>query len=197
MSEKEGKTYQEYSKFLETTFMRPEVAKLCEVSPLDTFNEEMNEILEAFYKNHDSAVKMLGSIFNSIYTQHNNVFLLSVGIVRDLVAADAARHKLTSCNGKSYNFIIHHCLMAGMFVKIREQVGKKAALYELVHPKFLDPLYRVMSKEMLAAKKKRTIEWYDSTDLAEVEDKQPKQERVLTEEQKKARETADAIFKRK
>ena len=192
MSDKKSKTFEDYTDFLDTKLTKMEVAKLIEVGDLSSFNEEISTILQTFYNHKDNNIKRFGSVFNAIYFQHNSTFTLSQGMANDLVRKDFERHGLKSCDPDAYNDIVHRALAAGIFEKIRDQIGKKAALYKLVMPRYLEPLQRAVGKELLEAKEHKFIEWWDTT---KVEDAPV--ERTYTEEQLKAREVADGLFKRK
>lgn len=193
MSDKKSKTFIEYSNFLDKLFAKEELAKLTEISPLGSFNEEIQDILKTFYNHEDGDVQRLGSVMNAIFTQQNGTFTLSTRLANDLVRNDTKRHGFKSCEQKSYNRIIHKCLIGGIFEKIRDPVGKKAALYKLIDPKSLEALQKSAGVDLLKAKETKFIVWWDST----TPQGEVKVERVLTEEEKKAREIADGIFKRK
>jgi len=195
MADKKGTTYKEYSNFLDVVFADDEVAKLIRVSALEEFNPEMQEILKSLYSYENGNAKRLGSIINAIFTQQNSVFTLSVRMVHRLVKADQPRHGLASCELSAYNDIVHKALNHNVFEKMRDQIGKKAALYKLVHPQWLGALQKQAGKELLLAKEHKFTEWWDAT--SEESDSIQKPERVLTEEQKEARRIADDIFKRK
>lgn len=194
MSDKKSKIYEDHSKFLDENFTKEEMTKLNRVQPLESFNEEIREILKACYDHPDSRIKRLGSILNAIYTQYNTVFMLSVRILRELTPLDIANHGLKSCEGADYNWIIHQCLSLGIFERIRDQVGKKASLFRLVHPRYLDPLYRFVGKEICEAKADKNIEFWDNTNTEGASIK--KDDKPLTEAEKRIKERADDILRR-
>ena len=194
-----SKTFKEYSQFLDTHLAKPERAKLSEVSPLASFDEEIRDILSTFYEHPETNIQKLGSAFNAIYTQQNNVFTLSHRIMNELVGIDSQHHGFKSCDDKAFNDIIHRVLSGGIFERIREPVRQsvgtkgKPGLYKLVHPKFLNPLIRLMGKDLADARESRYISWWDKGLVLSNEEK----EKDLTPEQRRAREIADDIFKRK
>jgi hypothetical protein len=191
MSKQKNTTYQLMTDSLNAIDKKNEVSKLIEISSVESFNEEIQAILLAFYHHEKSYFKRLGTVFNAAFTQQNSVFTFSLGLAQSLIPLDKV-HGLGRPDDKAYNSMIHHGLSGGLFEKIREQVGNKAALYRITHPKILLELELLMGKEARLAKENKFIEWWDSTNPDE-----KRTERILTDEEKKAREIADGIFKRK
>lgn len=192
MDKSKGKTYQLMTDSLDAIKKQNEVSKLIEISPVESFNEEIQNILNAFYDHPESYFKRLATVVNAIYTQQNSVFTFSLGLAQDLIPLDK-KHGFGKPNDIAYNLMMHKALVGGLFEKIREQTGNKAALYRLTHPKMLLELELLMGKEARQAKEDKFIQWWDET----LPSNEPRPDRVLTEEQKEARRIADGIFKRK
>lgn len=181
------------TQFLDSVAEKNEVSKLVEISPVENFNEEIRGIVTALYDHKKTAFKRLGTVFNAIFTQQNGVFTLSLGLAKTLIPLDSAQSGLKSCDDEAYKSMIHTGLSCGLFTKIREQKGNKAALYQLTFPAALNELEKLMGREARLAKDNKFIEWWDATDP----DDEVKTKRVLTEEQKEVRRIADGIFNRK
>lgn len=191
MDKTKGKTYQLMTDSLDAIKKQNEVSKLIEISPVESFNEEIQMILNALYDHPESYFKRLATVFNAIYTQQNSVFTFSLGLAQKLIPLDK-KNGFGKPDDKAYNLMMHTALVGGMFEKIRDQVGNKAALFRLTHPMALKELELLMGKEARQAKEDKFIQWWDATNP----NGEKRTERVLTEEQRKAREVADAIFKR-
>ena len=191
MNDKKNSTYQLMRAALNDIKKQNEVSKLIEVSSAGSFNQEIEEILAAFYDDPEDCFKRLATVINACFTQQNSVFTFSLGLAQDLIPLDL-RNGFGKPNDKAYKLMIHKGLVGDLFEKIREQTGNKAALFRIKHPKILLELERLMGKEAREAKEKKFEDWWDST---LVEEKTV--ERTYTEEQKRAREAADGIFGRK
>jgi hypothetical protein len=166
MVDKKSTTYLEYSRYLESNFVKKEVVKLNETKLLSEFGEELQNVLASFYDHTESNIKRTGSMFNGIYTQQNGVFMMSFRIFRELVAADFKNHGLKSCTDHDYNQIMSDLLSKNIIMKIRKQKGQRSALFRLILPFYLKPLYNTVGKDVVDAKDDKNIEWYDATNPA-------------------------------
>lgn len=149
-----------YESFVKESLTNKNSVKLSEVSLVSELDKEMQLALNALYNNADPQKKRIGSILNSIFTQESHVFMNSVRILDDLVNKDP-NTTLKSCHSSKYNEIMHLLQKNGIILKIREPKGRRAGLYKLIADIYLNILIMVMGKEMLDAKEKANIEWYD------------------------------------
>jgi hypothetical protein len=192
MDIKKSKTYNLMTESLDAVEKKNEVSKLIEISPVESFNEEIQAILYAFYDHKKPHFRRLATVFNAVFTQENSVFTFSLGLAQKLIPLDSAMHGFGKPNDDAYNAMMHNGMLGGYFEKIREHTSNKAALYRITHPKILFELELLMGREAREAKENKFIEWWDSTNPEE-----KKAPRILTEEQKRVREIADGIFNNK
>jgi len=187
-----SKTYLETAKYIDekTDQEKDKLVKLYETKPLDQFDEDIQDTLAPFYNHSDVKMKRVGTIFNGIYTQNSVAFMMSFRICRELIATDTERHGLKSCTDREYNAVIHWLLKNNVLVKIRDQKGRRSAMYELIEPRFLNLLYKSAGKDLVDAKKDKNIEWYDTKNSIKKADK------PLTETERRIKERADDILNR-
>lgn len=152
---------------MEENLSKPSIAKLTEISELSSLPLEVKDMLLPFYNSDDSTHKRMASVLNSIFTQHNNVFLLTNSILNDLVKNDP-NHDLKSCDGKACSDIKIRFIEKGKVFKVLRKPVERApgvkgrgGLYELSHPMFANLLIKIMGEDLCEAKKDNFIKWYD------------------------------------
>lgn len=182
-------TKEEVKKFIQNNLINDDTVKLSSLSDLSKTSDDIKNMLEGFYECDNPVVQKIGTILNAIFTQKTNVFMLSIRILSDLVEKDP-NLKAKSCHSSQYRKIIYRLLKSGLLKKIREPNGNNAGLYELIHEGFLSILIKEIGQDVLDAKKKAHIEWYDE-ESKKRQNKIEKANEFLSEvEKKKAEERA-------
>jgi hypothetical protein len=189
---KKSSTYQQFAEFMEKHLSKPSVAKLTEVSLLSDFPEDVQNMLAPFYTSTDTAHKRMASLFNSIFTQQNNVFLMTNEVLNDLVRNDP-NHDLKSCDTDACDDLKRRTISEGnIFTVLRKPVKRapgvkgRGGMYEVTNPLFHNLLISLMGRDVARAKKEKFLEWYDKSKAEETgeEVKQPKTEEELRIERK-------------
>lgn len=159
--------YNKFSKMLKTAedaaFYKE--AKLVEIQTIDLFEEVEANLLASLYDDEDSDVVRFGSVMNSAYTQGNTVFQITVGSVNNLSVLDP-HHDLKKCDGTYYRKMVAKAITKGWIKQLRPAVtgkkgARKGAIYEIVHPDFLDPLLRRKGMAQHLAEKDYILSWYE------------------------------------
>ncbi len=158
--------YNRFSEMLksseEDTFYR---AKLVEIKTIDLFPEVEANLLASLYDSEDSDTVRFGSVMNSAFAQGNTVFQLTVGSVNDLSVSDP-HHDLKKCDGTYYRKMVAKAITKGWIKQLRPAVtgkkgARKGAIYEVVHPDFLEPLLRRKGMAQHLAEKDYILNWYE------------------------------------
>lgn len=176
--QKTSSAYKDYVNFIQANLKKTPGtrtnAKLTEINDLDSFDENIALLLKSFYDDSDTIIVRMATVLNSIYTQQNNVFLISVRLNNDLTKLDK-NNPFESCNSDTHREIMNRFLTTGIFKVLKKSVRRspgvkgKAGLYELAHPKFYGPLVQLMGQDMCKAKKDAFVQWWDDTESDEEE----------------------------
>lgn len=125
--------------------------------------KEVIEVLEYSYKSKDPNEKRMATLFNAIFTHHSQTFLLTKAAFRDLIKNDN-NSPYSNISGTEYGTILSIMLKVGHFTCLRPSTGSKAGVYKLVHPDFVDALYKLHSKEWFDVQEQKVLDYYDSTE---------------------------------
>ena len=171
---KNNPVYNDYSDYLKNKLCKPGLAKLTTTKPISQFDGDIKFILQSMYDSRDEVIERMASIFNAIYTQQNHVFLIAKTSVNDLVKEDI-NHTHQSCNTETYKDIMRRLFTSSVIIELekaeqrRKGVAGKAGLYELIDPKYLNPLILVAGRDVCMAKKDQYLKWYRTQYKAELE----------------------------
>jgi len=149
--------------------------RLVDITPLSEFNEDIQAILLALYRNPNPRAKRFGSVLNSIYTHANNVFVLTHRLAIDLIEKDP-HYAQKSCDGTSYknmlSFALQNLYLNVLRKPIRNDKGVtgKAGLYELSDEDFLAPLIEMIGATTCKANKDQKLKWYDENNTPELQE---------------------------
>jgi hypothetical protein len=114
---------------------------------------------EVMYENPDTTFKRLVSIFNSIFTQRMQTFMLSRNSAIKLIKEDP-NHEL-SLSPNEYNHFLKIITQGGYFQVLKTHTKKKAGVYKLVHPELVKELRNLAAKEYFEAQEQAVLAYYD------------------------------------
>lgn len=170
--------------------------RLTEIKHLDEFTDDIQQTLRALYDSPISKVRRFASILNSIYSQAENVFVITYRLYSDLIKEDS-NHIITTKpgDGVSYRQMLSFALGNGYITELRKpsRISKgiygKAGLYELTDKDFITPLIDMIGYANCKAKKDARLKWYDenNTEQNQKEDEIETTPEIL-EERKRIRE---------
>lgn len=144
----------------------PEMIKLNKTKHRDYFQDERSDILNYFYdqKHRIMMPKILGSIYNSIFTQNRLVFLFSKQILIDLIKNDP-NVKRKSIRGDEYKRIFLELKSSGQFKVVdgcEMRKGKNlASVLECCNPAIIRIVAARLCEDVVSVQRQQAIELYN------------------------------------
>lgn len=179
----------------------PSDLRLTDLRHLHEFDVDIRTILEAFYGSPDLRANRFASFLNAIYTHTSHVFSITYGLANDLIESDP-NHDLKRIDGVRYKNVMSFALGHKYLTELRKPVLSKkgvpgkAGLYELTNPDLLRPLIIMLGETNAEANKIQRIKYYDDKNNTTEEEKR-QVEHEQTEEQKRAREFAEQLARKR
>lgn len=115
---------------------------------------------EVMYENPDTLCKRMSTVFNAIFTQRMQVFMLSRNSTIKLIKEDL-NHDL-SLSPSEYKFFLKAISNCGYFQVLREHTQKKAGVYKLIEPDMVKELHRLAAKEYFEEQEKHVLSFFEN-----------------------------------
>jgi uncharacterized protein YqkB len=133
---------------------------LKQTGSLNSFHDEkIQKLLIELYKHKETSI--IASIFNAIYTQKLQTFLMSKKIAINLCKTDKL-NMLKEPNATQYSSFFNAFIASGQFEILRKHTNNKAGVYKLIDSDYVPLLQASCGAQMLKAQEQFAIEYYDN-----------------------------------
>ena len=108
--------------------------KLINVSRTDDFPKPIRDFLEVGYSSKDLSARLSATLFNGVFTENKNKFLMSRDLMRMLLERDneIGNTKRRTINDKEYNKFVASLVLNEVVEILSPQRGKNAATWGLL-----------------------------------------------------------------
>ena len=129
---------------------------------LEEHSSDIKEVLEELYNpNKGEFFKRLATIFNAVFAQNSQTFLLSKRTLLKLMQED----KNTTHGGLSsrdYKFLLAKITNSSSFITLRPPTNNHAGVYKMIDPYLVSLLVAQVGQKALLAQEKAITNYYDT-----------------------------------